>query len=125
MCSDLDISPKIEENNPMEKLTCFIARKIHSHLGRQRKNALRPKRQRTAALQDAGAMERTPLIPRGLGVRLSSAAFVVAIITLTAAPAFSDPSGKVPRFSVDYMDKSVAPDTDFFHFADGNWLKNN
>jgi hypothetical protein len=32
------------------------------------------KRQRTAALQDAVATERTPLLPRGLGVRLSSAA---------------------------------------------------
>jgi hypothetical protein len=36
------------------------------------------KRQRTAALQDAGALSHTPLLPRGLGVRLSSAAFVEA-----------------------------------------------
>jgi len=35
------------------------------------------KRQRTAALQDAVAMNRMPLLPRGLGVRLSSAAFAV------------------------------------------------
>jgi hypothetical protein len=34
------------------------------------------KRQRTAALQDADALNCTPLLPRGLGVRLSSAAFV-------------------------------------------------
>src|SRR5712664_40818 len=33
------------------------------------------KRQRTAALQDAGAFFRALLGPRGLGVRLSSAAF--------------------------------------------------
>src|SRR6267142_1144919 len=32
------------------------------------------KRQRTAALQDAVATDRTPFLPRGLGVRLSSAA---------------------------------------------------
>ncbi|HZV35517.1 MAG TPA: M13 family metallopeptidase [Verrucomicrobiae bacterium] len=32
---------------------------------------------------------------------------------------------KVPRFSVDYMDRSVDPAVDFYHFADGNWLKNN
>src|SRR5689334_23871312 len=32
------------------------------------------KRQRTAALQDAVARERTPLLPQGFGVRLSSAA---------------------------------------------------
>ena len=33
------------------------------------------KRQRTAALQDAVAIEAVPLFPQGLGVRLSSAAF--------------------------------------------------
>ena len=32
---------------------------------------------------------------------------------------------KVPRFSIDYMDKSVKPGVDFYHFADGNWLKAN
>jgi hypothetical protein len=40
-------------------------------------NEGRLKRQRTAALQDAVAKGRTPLLPRGLGVRLSSAAFLV------------------------------------------------
>src|ERR1051325_8241114 len=47
---------------------------------------------------------------------------VVGVVTLSA---FAEPSAKVPRFSVDYMDKSVDPDTDFFHYADGNWIKNN
>ena len=32
---------------------------------------------------------------------------------------------KVPRFSVDYMDKSVEPGTDFFHYAAGSWIKSN
>ena len=32
---------------------------------------------------------------------------------------------KVPRFSVDYMDKSVSPGADFFHYAAGNWIRNN
>lgn len=32
---------------------------------------------------------------------------------------------RVPAFSVDYMDRSVNPGTDFYHFADGQWLKNN
>jgi putative endopeptidase len=32
---------------------------------------------------------------------------------------------KVPRFSVDYMDKSVEPGVDFYHYADGNWVKRN
>jgi putative endopeptidase len=31
----------------------------------------------------------------------------------------------VPRFSVSYMDKSVDPGKDFYHYADGTWLKNN
>lgn len=31
----------------------------------------------------------------------------------------------VPRFSVGYMDKSVDPGKDFYHYADGTWLKNN
>jgi putative endopeptidase len=32
---------------------------------------------------------------------------------------------RVPRFSIDYMDKSVDPGTDFFHYAAGNWIKTN
>src|SRR6266536_6038513 len=36
-----------------------------------------PKRQRTAALQNADATQHAPLVPRGFGVRLSSAAFGV------------------------------------------------
>src|SRR5262245_44604451 len=32
---------------------------------------------------------------------------------------------KVPKFSVDYMDKGVEPSKDFYHYADGSWVKNN
>jgi len=32
---------------------------------------------------------------------------------------------KVPRFSVDYMDKSVEPGADFFHYAAGTWMRSN
>src|SRR5580704_10047640 len=32
---------------------------------------------------------------------------------------------RVPAFSVDYMDRSVNPSADFYHYADGEWLKNN
>jgi putative endopeptidase len=32
---------------------------------------------------------------------------------------------KVPAFSVAYMDRSVSPKADFYHFAAGNWLKEN
>ena len=37
---------------------------------------------------------------------------------LSAAP-------RVPAFSADYMNRSVNPATDFYRFADGQWLKNN
>jgi predicted metalloendopeptidase len=52
---------------------------------------------------------------------ICSATFGVA-----AAGADSDDAPiPVPRFSVDYMDRSVAPDTDFYRFACGTWLKKN
>ncbi len=35
------------------------------------------------------------------------------------------PTPPVPRFSVENMDRSVAPGVDFYHFAAGGWLKNN
>jgi putative endopeptidase len=31
---------------------------------------------------------------------------------------------KVPRFSVEYMDKSIDPAVDFFRYASGTWIKN-
>ena len=37
----------------------------------------------------------------------------------TAAPP------RVPAFSVGYMDRSIDPATDFYRFADGQWLKDN
>src|SRR5262245_42002555 len=35
------------------------------------------------------------------------------------------PVPKVPRFSIEYMDKSVEPGADFFKFAAGTWIKTN
>jgi putative endopeptidase len=32
---------------------------------------------------------------------------------------------RVPRFSVEYMDKAVEPAVDFFRYASGTWVKNN
>ncbi len=37
----------------------------------------------------------------------------------------ADATPKVPRFSVTYMDRSVNPAVDFYHYADGTWLKEN
>ena len=39
------------------------------------------------------------------------------------APANQPP--RIPAFSVGYMDRSVDPGTDFYRFADGQWLKDN
>jgi putative endopeptidase len=36
-----------------------------------------------------------------------------------------DAPPRIPRFSVDYMDSSVNPGTDFYHYACGTWLKEN
>jgi len=40
-------------------------------------------------------------------------------------PAKTDQAPPVPRFSVTYMDRSVDPGKDFYHFAAGAWLTNN
>src|ERR1051326_7564657 len=50
---------------------------------------------------------------------------LASLLALLSAPVFAESAPKVPRFSVDYMDTSVAPDVDFFHYADGTWIKNN
>ncbi len=42
-----------------------------------------------------------------------------------AGPAAFSPPPKVPAFSIDYMDRTVSPRDDFYHFADGNWVKEN
>lgn len=42
-----------------------------------------------------------------------------------ALPLAAESVPKPPRFSVDYMDRSVDPGTDFFRFAAGNWIRNN
>jgi len=41
------------------------------------------------------------------------------------APATLAQAPRIPRFSIEYMDKSVAPGVDFYQYADGNWVKNN
>ena len=58
---------------------------------------------------------------------------LVALSTAKIADPASDDSAAIkeekepviPKFSVDYMDKSVKPGHDFFHYSSGNWIKNN
>jgi putative endopeptidase len=59
---------------------------------------------------------------------------VQAVVCLSFAAGFSalaDESAtnsaapKVPAFSVDYMDRSVDPSTNFYQFCDGQWIKDN
>lgn len=40
-------------------------------------------------------------------------------------PVSNDKEPVVPRFSVDYMDKSQSPKKDFYRYASGTWVKNN
>jgi len=37
----------------------------------------------------------------------------------------SQAAPKVPRFSTNYMDQAVQPGSDFYEYADGNWVKHN
>ena len=50
-----------------------------------------------------------------------SLALAVSTSVLTAA----EGTPKVPRFSVDNMDRTADPSVDFFRFAAGNWVKSN
>jgi len=53
---------------------------------------------------------------------------LVTVGSLSSVAAWAAPTNgapNIPRFSIEYMDKSVAPGDDFFHYADGTWIKNN
>jgi putative endopeptidase len=50
-------------------------------------------------------------------------AFSALVLAAVASSAAEAP--KIPRFSIDYMDKTVEPSADFYHYADGTWLKQN
>jgi putative endopeptidase len=63
--------------------------------------------------------------------RNSHIQFVLAVTLFGFAALAAEPSVSpelppaVPRFSIDYMDRSVEPGKDFYRFAAGNWVKNN
>jgi putative endopeptidase len=46
-------------------------------------------------------------------------------LLIAAQPAPAADAPRVPAFSVDYMDRSVDPGTDFYRYANGTWVKNN
>src|ERR1039457_3203776 len=48
-----------------------------------------------------------------------------ALLGAAAALAAAETAPRIPRFSIDYMDKAVDPAADFFHYAAGNWIKAN
>ena len=54
---------------------------------------------------------------------------IVSIITLALAAGAglvrAEAPPKVPAFSVTFMDRTVDPAKDFYHFADGQWIKDN
>jgi putative endopeptidase len=54
-----------------------------------------------------------------------SSLLVLAVGGLTQPCYASDAAPQVPRFSIDYVDKSVEPAADFYHYAAGTWLKKN
>lgn len=56
---------------------------------------------------------------------LLAVAFGLLPVFIQSAGTADEAAGKVPRFSVENMDRSVDPSVDFYRFAAGNWIKNN
>jgi putative endopeptidase len=52
---------------------------------------------------------------------------LIAAVVTGSSGALSAQTGvpKIPRFSLDYMDRQVEPGKDFYKYADGTWVKDN
>ena len=57
----------------------------------------------------------------------SAATTVIAGIAMAASAAHAQDAATiaVPRFSIQHMDRTVSPRTNFFLFANGTWVRNN
>jgi putative endopeptidase len=53
------------------------------------------------------------------------AAGVLTVLASGPAAFAASTPPPAPGFSINHMDKSVAPGDDFYHYADGSWIKNN
>src|SRR5690349_16024803 len=65
-------------------------------------------------LADRKSMKPTSLI-----------ALTAVLTTVAQAAETNSTPPPVPKFSVGYMDRSVEPGKDFYHFANGAWVTNN
>jgi putative endopeptidase len=57
---------------------------------------------------------------------LAGAILAWAALAVKAGPlAPLGPEPAVPAFSISYMDRSISPGTNFYSFANGQWIKGN
>ncbi len=64
-------------------------------------------------------------LDRRLGVGLASVLTWVVSAGATGLAAGGEATPKVPRFSIEHMDRTVSPGADFYTYAVGAWRKNN
>ena len=58
-------------------------------------------------------------------IQIALATVFIAATCGAQSPAPSETPPPIPAFSTSYMDDLVSPSADFYHFANGNWIRNN